>query len=77
MIKRNGYLIPENYRGCNNCRHQPEPLRMCKWGEKRTIIEPICSRWEELYEDEEIELNEDYDFRDEQEYNDRWNIDYV
>ena len=50
---------------------------MCRWGEKRTVVEPICSRWEELYEDEEIGLNEDYDFRDEQEYNDRWNIDYV
>lgn len=39
-----------NYKGCVNCKHQPEPLRMCDWGEKRDHIELICSRWEERNE---------------------------
>nr|MBQ4455301.1 hypothetical protein [Clostridia bacterium] len=35
-----------DYQGCRNCEHQPEPLRMCEWGEYRSIVEPICTRWE-------------------------------
>ena len=36
----------KDYKGCANCKHQPEPLRMCNWGRKRDHIELICSRWE-------------------------------
>ena len=35
-----------DYEGCRNCKYQPEPLRMCKWGEKRPLVELICSGWE-------------------------------
>jgi len=35
-----------DYEGCTNCKHQPEPLRMCEWGEKRDHVELICSGWE-------------------------------
>lgn len=35
-----------DYEGCRNCIHQPEPLRMCEWGERRDYVELICSRWE-------------------------------
>lgn len=35
-----------DYEGCSNCIHQPEPMRMCEWGENRNYIELICSRWE-------------------------------
>ena len=37
----------KNYKGCRNCKHQPEPLQMCAWGKQRTIVELICSGWEE------------------------------
>ena len=39
-----------SYEGYRNCIHQPEPLRMCEWGEKRDHIELICSRWEKRKE---------------------------
>ena len=38
-----------DYQGCRNCEHQPEPLRMCEWGEHRSIVEPICTRWEKKH----------------------------
>lgn len=34
-----------DYQGCRNCEHQPEPLRMCAWGERRDTVEPICTGW--------------------------------
>lgn len=49
MININGFIRPDyfkDYKGCNNCKFQPVPLQMCKWGKQRTYIEPICSEWE-------------------------------
>lgn len=37
----------KKYKGCKNCKHQPEPLQMCDYGKHRQIVELICSRWEE------------------------------
>ena len=34
-----------DYQGCRNCEYQPEPLRMCAWGERRDRVEPICTGW--------------------------------
>ena len=34
------------YEGCRNCKYQPEPLRMCEYGENRDFIEIVCSKWE-------------------------------
>ena len=34
-----------DYQGCRNCEYQPEPLRMCAWGECRDKVEPICTGW--------------------------------
>lgn len=46
-IKReDGFYQPKDYKGCRNCKHQPEPLRMCEYGENRNFIEIICSKWE-------------------------------
>lgn len=36
----------ELYRGCGNCKHQPEPLVMCEWGKHRSYVELFCSGWE-------------------------------
>lgn len=36
----------ELYRGCGNCKHQPEPLAMCEWGKHRSYVELFCSGWE-------------------------------
>ena len=49
MIKINEFYYPDEYKdyqGCRNCKHQPEPLRMCEYGENREVVEPICTRWE-------------------------------
>lgn len=36
----------KDYKGCRNCKYQPEPLQMCEWGKKQTRVELICSKWE-------------------------------
>lgn len=36
----------KDYNGCRNCKYQPEPLQMCEWGKRRTVVELICSGWE-------------------------------
>ena len=41
----------KDYEGCTNCKHQPEPMRMCEWGERRDHVEPICSGWERRQDD--------------------------
>ena len=49
MININGFYFPDEYKdyeGCRNCKHQPEPLRMCEYGENRKVVEPICRMWE-------------------------------
>jgi hypothetical protein len=37
-----------DYKGCQNCKHQIEPIRMCKWAERGGDghIHFICPRWE-------------------------------
>lgn len=32
---------------CGNCTHQPEPLRMCEYGESQTNVFINCPYWEE------------------------------
>ena len=36
------------YKGCKNCQHQIEPLRMCKWAEQGGDgrIHLICPKWD-------------------------------
>lgn len=36
------------YKGCRNCKHQIEPMRMCKWAEQGGDghIHLICPMWE-------------------------------
>lgn len=36
----------KEYKGCRNCRYQPQPMQMCEWGKKRQFVELICSKWE-------------------------------
>ena len=51
-IKReDGFYQPKDYEGCKNCKYQPEPLRMCEYGENRDFIEIICSKWEKKMTD--------------------------
>lgn len=38
----------KDYKGCKNCKHQPEPLQMCEWGKHRKRVELICSGWERM-----------------------------
>lgn len=50
-IKReDGFYQPKDYKGCRNCKYQPEPLRMCEYGENRNFIEIVCSKWEKKYD---------------------------
>lgn len=37
-----------DYKGCKNCQHQIEPLRMCEWVERGGDgrIHFICPKWE-------------------------------
>lgn len=39
-------LDKKGYQGCKNCKYQPEPMRMCDWMEKQTMVHIICPRWE-------------------------------
>ena len=36
----------KEYKGCRNCKHQPQPMLMCEWGKHRKRVELICSGWE-------------------------------
>ena len=42
MIKEIGH------KGCWNCAHQIEPLRMCEWAERGGdgVVHFICPKWE-------------------------------
>ena len=46
------------YKGCKNCQHQIEPLRMCEWAEQGGDgrIHFICPRWDKKSEDEEWQI---------------------
>lgn len=37
----------KKYKGCRNCKYQPEPLQMCFYGKTRQHVELICGKWEE------------------------------
>lgn len=51
-IKReDGFYQPKDYEGCRNCKYQPEPLRMCEYGENRDFLEIVCSKWEKKMTD--------------------------
>ena len=41
----------KEYQGCKNCKHQPEPMRMCELGKRRDYVELICSGWERRQDD--------------------------
>ena len=43
-----------DYKGCRNCRHQIEPLRMCEWTEHGGDghIHLICPMWDKEIENE-------------------------
>ena len=57
MKNINRFFCPENYRACNNCKYQPEPLRMCRYGETLDHIEVVCKMWEERIEwSDDIEI---------------------
>ena len=46
-----------DYKGCLNCKHQIEPLRMCVWAEtnpQQILIMYICPNWEKRGETDEI-----------------------
>lgn len=36
------------YNGCNNCKNQIGPLRMCEWAERGGdgLVHIICPKWE-------------------------------
>ena len=36
----------KEYKGCKNCKHQPEPLQTCDYGKRKRYVELICSGWE-------------------------------
>lgn len=36
----------KDYKGCRNCKHQPEPLQMCDWRMQHANIDLICHGWE-------------------------------
>ena len=38
------------YKGCKNCQHQIEPLRMCRWAEQGGdgLIHLICPKWDKV-----------------------------
>lgn len=49
------YVIPEppinldlrkDCANCNNCRYQPEPLKMCDWMKEQPMVHKKCPRWE-------------------------------
>ena len=42
----NNWIKPKNYQGCQNCKHQPEPLQTCDWLKTQNSIVIICPGWE-------------------------------
>lgn len=46
-----------DYKGCRNCEHQIELLRMCEWAERGGdgIVHIICPMWEKRSETKETE----------------------
>ena len=42
-----------DYKGCKNCQHQIEPLRMCEWAEQggNGRVNLICPMWDKAEKD--------------------------
>ena len=38
--------INEEYKGCRNCKYQPEPLQNCDWIKHQKEIYRVCPMWE-------------------------------
>lgn len=38
--------ISEEYKGCQNCKYQPEPLQTCDWLKNQKTFYRICPMWE-------------------------------
>ena len=36
----------EEYKGCRNCKYQPEPMQTCDWIKHQKEVYIICPMWE-------------------------------
>ena len=36
----------EEYKGCRNCKYQPEPMRTCEWIKHQKEVYRVCPMWE-------------------------------
>lgn len=36
----------EEYKGCRNCKYQPEPLKTCDWIKEQKEVYRVCPMWE-------------------------------
>lgn len=47
-MNKYGYIIPDNYKGCINCKHI---LEECKITDEEGKLHIVCPRWEENTEE--------------------------
>lgn len=50
--------IDEEYKGCRNCKHQPEPLQTCDWLKHQIIFYKVCPMWELKESDVKMTIDE-------------------
>lgn len=43
-MNKYGYIVPENYKGCENCKHL---LEECEMVDKDGKIHIVCPKWEQ------------------------------
>ena len=36
----------EEYKGCRNCKYQPEPMQTCDWIKHQKEVYRVCPMWE-------------------------------
>lgn len=36
----------EEYKGCRNCKYQPEPMKTCDWIKHQKEVYRVCPMWE-------------------------------
>ena len=36
----------EEYKGCRNCKYQPEPMQTCDWLKHQKKVYVVCPMWE-------------------------------
>ena len=36
----------EEYKGCRNCKYQPEPMQTCDWIKHKNEVYIVCPMWE-------------------------------